>query len=783
MRRRFLFILLGLILVLLIGVGIWWKGVLKPLQPDLISKKPLVQEPIVTSEDLIAKALKAGQIDYETSLLYRAYALFGDQRLPQQYHTDVLYLDAGTHLFAEIIANQDKISSRTLEALTPFMARPNDPRSIFNISKTGSSAPSLVPFAYAGGAWISEPAAGGLVRIWTRDDYRLEGYSLLSGYALLVDEIWPKLIGLIRGPIPDKPGVPTPEINPDLAIDIYLVPLQGLNPRLQRCLDDPLKQGCKLLGNLGFTVPFPPVTIGTNNIKTSAYIVILASLKGDPLAGTIAHELFHTSQYSYDLRENKWLEESTATWGEFRILQQLGRSLKSVHSFLPSLFVTLDLLPLWLSHEYASYLYFLFAQMEKDDRIVRAIWEKAEIEDGVLAIDKVFPFEDHFREFALRNWNFEPVKKRYEEADRDFPLLGPSLKKPSPITLLPDKKETLDTDLFPLTAWYYSIKVPKDIGIHKVKVQLGDVTSKPYAGVDALLTIEGKPAEVRHWSDKSEETFCLDEPNEKLRELVLIISNASLESNLKGKIEIEPSSKSCAEGQAKLTVNYESEVSRSYPSGSVVGYGRETSTMRQTLNAMVLLETPKIDDSFTPIEGPTGNYGIHYDNESGLGYDGFPDEVKLISFTGIAKYSYESQFTGECGTMSTTAEGNGVIGLVQGAQFVIFFSGNKFGPLNMHSGEFTVAGQNTVTVLSNLCKDVRGGTFPYETKETVIVQVPPNDAVPKNWTVQVRRTPNGYTGTATYSIDKTSSKFGQSSSYRRNETIGFTFEIGRSQSQ
>src|SRR3712207_2454540 len=39
-----------------------------------------------TSEALIPAALKRGEIDDETALLYRVFAAFDDQRLPAKYH-------------------------------------------------------------------------------------------------------------------------------------------------------------------------------------------------------------------------------------------------------------------------------------------------------------------------------------------------------------------------------------------------------------------------------------------------------------------------------------------------------------------------------------------------------------------------------------------------------------------------------------------------------------------------------------------------------------------------
>ncbi len=139
---------------------------------------------------------------------------------------------------------------------------------------------------------------------------------------------------------------------------------------------------------------------------------------GSSLDGTIAHEMFHVSQYRYDQLEDKWLKEATATWAEFRVLQMLEHDLSNVHGTLPYFFKGLDQ-PLDSEErmqQYGSYLFFLFAQMEREDGIVRQIWESARAKDGVKAVDAVFSLKDNFREFALRNWNFEPVNRILFEA-------------------------------------------------------------------------------------------------------------------------------------------------------------------------------------------------------------------------------------------------------------------------------------------------------------------------------------------------------------------------------
>jgi hypothetical protein len=540
------------VLIALALIGLWWKGVFGPKvqEPTKVQKKGEIK-PIITSEDLIAKALAAKEIDYETSLLYRTYAVFSDPRLPEKYRSDVIDLDAATLIFTEVEAKRDQLSPSVLKELAPFMARPNDPISIFN--RPPFAAAGIVPAFGADNDWSSETALDGRVRIWTRRDSRNASLT----YAGRVEGIWPLLKGLINEPLKDKEGDPSPQINPDEAIDIYVLPLGGMNPRKQECLRDRAASGCTVIGASGWAIRCDPRVLMTS----SGYIIIDSSLRGSSLDGTIAHELFHVSQFSYDRLEDSWLMEATATWAEFRVVQMLGGDLSDVHKTLPYFFNVLDQ-PLDREGEsitayagvrmrqYGSYLFFLFAQMERNDSIVRQIWESARTKDGVKAVDAVFSLKDNFREFALRNWNFEPVNPSYSKPDPEFPDLGPSLTKD--IKLSKDKKETIDKPIERLAARYYNVSVPVGEGINKITVTLDDVTSRPGAGVDAIVTIEGRSAEVRHWSSESKVTFCMDTADERLLQMVLIVSNGS-ETTLTGKIEIDPSSKACNEWSGTIT--------------------------------------------------------------------------------------------------------------------------------------------------------------------------------------------------------------------------------------
>jgi len=553
MNRKVIFSIVALVLLAGLASWFWRSGRLRRPSPLNMraGKMPKAPQLPPSSEQLIAQALRGKEIDYETSIMYRVFALFGDGRLPAKYVSETFNLDAGTALFAEIHKNRDRLSAATLNTLAPFLARPNDPKSILYLPRSVTAGVLSAPVVHAASAWANLPAANGLVRVWTSPDFQLP--TPLETYVGGVNLVWPELRKLIRAPIPDQAGDPSADVNPDSAIDIYVLPVGQINPRQGGCDQHPNAGTCAFPNVGGLTFATPPISAPHSS---SAYILISANNFDDFLLGVLAHELYHASQNAYNY-DTPWLMESTATWAQFRVLQNLGRTYTQVTSFLPDFFSTLNLTPLdtWdtlpSTHQYGAYLYFLFAQMERGDSVVSDVWTQAATLDGAAAVDAAFPFKDHFRDFALRNWNRDPVPKLYSTADPNFPDLQPTT---YPIALLADHPETLNGNILYLTADYYQVAAI-DENIAKLRFDFGSLAQNENAGVDAIVTIEKKSPEVRHWTGQRQVTFCRDDADERITSFILIISNADLEHGLTPPVKLQPYSKPCEGTGATLSMN------------------------------------------------------------------------------------------------------------------------------------------------------------------------------------------------------------------------------------
>ena len=492
---------------------------------------------IPTSEKLIAEALGSGSITYEQSLEYRALALYDSPGLPSEFRSPIANMDAAGDLLGEIDAKEKTLSPGLLAKLAPYRARPNDPISIFNtqpaapVSLTGAAlgvvggAPfgGIVPAADDTPIWKSRPAAGGKALVWVKDSPAAE--MNLDDFAEMTSKVWASYAEFFTYPLADTPNIPSKAVNPDAAIDIYFIRVGELDPRRAACLEDPSDPKCALpAGTGGYALRVLPIAGNTS----SGALVLDMGREDDKIMDHIAHELAHAGQFAYDRDESSWLMESTATWVAFKVDKDLKKKPTYQYDWLPQFFSGADktLTRLDNDNQYASWLYFLFASMEKGDGVVTDIWKAAAAngEQGYKAADQVFPFADHFDEFAVRDWNEEPVDPQYKSVDETFPQAPQPDIENSPQTLEAGEKDTLEVALPPLASAYYRYDFPDTV--RDVTFENG-LIDDPDAHVWAMKKIGGEWKPPEDWTASAERKFCLDVPEEDVERLVLVISNNS----------------------------------------------------------------------------------------------------------------------------------------------------------------------------------------------------------------------------------------------------------------
>lgn len=490
------------------------------------------------SQELIAQALAAGRIERGTALLYRAYAQLGDARLPPELAgSGSAEEDIG--LARDIERERATLSADALAALEPFLVRPDDPRSVFSSAggpATGRASASKGARRTAAercsGAqreWITLRSGAHPVRAWTlcTEVATLRPQQHLKRVIEVVDKVYGSMVALMGPAVPDLWG--------DGTIDIYIVPpLDGAAP--------PREDGyTQLTGVRGLAVPQAPFA-GTTG---SGYILIPSRrMDQQGHATTLIHELFHVLQFAHNFKlEDFWFYEASATWASVhfnRTAPVLPADNALVHTerFAPYQRTAFSLLRTDGRHEYMSYIWPHFMEHKGDKALIGGAWRQlAQVASTAGANDvlaSVFPFREHFRDFAYRNLNRDylpgdalPKSKRHVDLDRTFPdaLHQPQNRPPKlRIGTSTTQAMQLAAPLEPLAAGYFDAEVDDD-AVREVVFELGGVQLDGI-DVDALVKIDGIwESGPRDLAGKTELRFCRDRPGEKLDEITFIVGN------------------------------------------------------------------------------------------------------------------------------------------------------------------------------------------------------------------------------------------------------------------
>lgn len=146
----------------------------------------------VSSIQLIDEALVSGDIDYETALTYKVFAVFNDPRLPPEFRGNDEGRD-GTLIIAELIQSFDTLSQSTQGLLEPFLLTPAQPGSWYELR--GSTGSGLVDTQAI--QWGTVGTQNGKVKIWYHPADDASGQQRAQTIAGAIDNtIWTKLTRL-----------------------------------------------------------------------------------------------------------------------------------------------------------------------------------------------------------------------------------------------------------------------------------------------------------------------------------------------------------------------------------------------------------------------------------------------------------------------------------------------------------------------------------------------------------------------------------------------------------
>ncbi|WP_338088757.1 MXAN_6640 family putative metalloprotease [Nocardioides daphniae] len=170
---------------------------------------------------------------------------------------------------------------------------------------------------------------------------------------------------------------------------------RGRRPRLPRPADDVDAGGDDRFdvyladlspqGYYGFCAPED--LLPGQNARATSYCVLDNDMLGlggrpdDALAATAAHEFFHAVQFNYDLSEDSWFMESSATWVEEVVFDAVDDNRQFLgKGQLGSPTTPLDA----AAGHYGNWIFVQFLAQRFGDGVVRRVWERLDASRGAL---------------------------------------------------------------------------------------------------------------------------------------------------------------------------------------------------------------------------------------------------------------------------------------------------------------------------------------------------------------------------------------------------------------
>ena len=546
-------VIILIVVVLAIGsIYFLMKGRGGDYAPDVKEMIAAFQAEGEDSLQKIDNALKAGKINSETALVYKVYAVFGDENLPSEYEGDKPFYEGNT-VVREVSRRCDSLSKGTKDKLAPFRKRPEEEGSWVNLrlldSQTSAPTSGLVPNAYATRPLATVyteflESADGKAKIWypnTNSNRRAlfnEGTTSETVTATQAKKMAEKIKGFLDGDkifkqfedlLGGKQVLSDGTAGGDGRLDIYVAPC-GSDLGLTYC------EG---------STPCPSYIIMNSSIGLA---------RDNVLKTTLAHEIFHAFQYAYDYDDTKdnWWSEATAVWSEDFIYPFANTEHAWLPRFIPHPTSQADKESPPSGHHYGAYILSYFITENFGDDFMRKSWNACDGGPCLKGIDDNIEggFKEQWKKFTLWNYNKEPAQY-YVDAG-PFPTHS-SMDAPSsdeiPYT---GGDENIDIEeLKPLAAdlteVYNMITDTNLEGWKKITFKDFDqFTSKSdKAAIKAVVYLKNGQKMVEDWTKKKKRSFCLENKDEDLERVVLIYSNADMKEGISAsKIKVE-SKKSC----------------------------------------------------------------------------------------------------------------------------------------------------------------------------------------------------------------------------------------------
>jgi hypothetical protein len=490
-----------------------------------------------STRELIEQARARRRIDLGTSLLYRLYDVFGHGSVPSSLRGSPAEDDGVVRQTVDAL-RRGSVTSREAKQLRRFVARPTSPSSIFALTKSKNRASARSSKACNFSPWVTKGNAK--VRAWENaalESGEEEGRvkrTLAQATQALADEK-PDM----REPLPDSPTNCKAQ-NPSSAIDVYLV---DFSTHPDRGKDAQGNDNTVGTAN-GVTVP-----VCKKNAKVCSGYVLLNLLSegnlksADELDSTLVHELYHVLQMAHTIEMEHWFTEASATWAKINYRPQSPASQKYLAARFKLFQARSDRDHLGTSctecqDSYNAFIWPLF--MSQEGASVGRAWDAlrsaTENTSANKALDSVFSFKTHFRDFAVRALNEDYHEQGSSSPGPRFQTgtkAVPTLPKREPTPLINDelkpafaRSEQLQDLRIPgsLNARYVPIELPSRNDLRQVHLDFAAGTGSDF-DVDALVHVVGQPDLERRRLDSKTLDFCRDDQGDDIDTMVIVLSN------------------------------------------------------------------------------------------------------------------------------------------------------------------------------------------------------------------------------------------------------------------
>ncbi|MFH0930573.1 MAG: dockerin type I repeat-containing protein, partial [Candidatus Zixiibacteriota bacterium] len=345
--------------------------------------------------ELIEDAYKNGEIDYQTSLIYKVQTIRQPEKIPSKYRAKVekIQKDA-TPILLEVKKNWPELSPQTQTVLKTLLTRP------------------VRPYSYDSpeGHFKIHYDTAGIHKVPTTDDNANGIPDYVENLALYADSSYRTMITYSGYRIPPSDGVAGGDSKYDIYTEdmLYYGYTQGESPG-----PEPWNDYTSYISVHNDFIGFPPNDDPEGDQKGAMKV-------------TVAHEYFHAVQFGYDIGEAEWYMEISATWMEDVAFDPVNDNYNYLFYFFNYPDVSLQTTTI---HEYASFIWNTYLAMNFDNNLIKDIWEGCIYGTAINEINLALQSrgssrDEEFKKFTVWNYitNTRDDGLHYEEGSH-YPLI------------------------------------------------------------------------------------------------------------------------------------------------------------------------------------------------------------------------------------------------------------------------------------------------------------------------------------------------------------------------